>query len=637
MRLSQLSTRQIASCALFMTVSLLIAVAALPRAVHTQGLEPQCADGGASVRFGGTERIAMTYFYYWYEPEDREDPRLAIHPPAGAPFDWRDPAWHRHELSDMAYAGIDVALAAYWGDVPNWSTGGLGPMVAAREALLEDGVRPPAIGLFLDTNLYSLLLADNPRLADLTTDEGLEALVGQIMGFFDRVSPCHRATVGGRPLIFLWRADTEDGDVLQFDQDAIDALHDRLEALLGSRPIIVRERTWDSYAKAAGTTAVTDAKYGWGSALRGVLFDGDLVAVGPGYDDRLFPERPGYLRERDDARRYADDLRVAAASGASWLLVETWNELWEGTAVAASEEHGRLYLDVTRDYLALFRELQGESPRDGWVDLATGESSSLHVLAEAVEEHGIPEESEGRWGARPHLEADGNAYFHFALQPGVRHQVGGRAVVVVEYFDERPGTFSLEYDSHDSSAPDGGSYKETAQVTVGTTRRWLSYRFELPDARFERSQYLGYGDFRIRDEPADGGPSHLFGRVFISLQPAPRPILLAPELLHLVDASSRGMELRWLAVAGAPGYGVEVVPMHDPESGIASSSRERLPCGSSVGPTGRLRAFSGQASCRVEGLTGARPGLYRWRVQVIDGLGQPLGGPSDWGYFWIER
>src|SRR5688500_17069591 len=123
MRLCQFATRLIASRGLFATLSLLIAVAVLPREVHPQGLEPGCADGGASVRFGAAERLAMTYFYYWYEPEDREDPRLAIHPLAGAPFDWRDPACHRHELSDMAYAGIDVALAAYWGDVPNWSNG----------------------------------------------------------------------------------------------------------------------------------------------------------------------------------------------------------------------------------------------------------------------------------------------------------------------------------------------------------------------------------------------------------------------------------------------------------------------------------------------------------------------------------
>jgi hypothetical protein len=165
-----------------------------------------CADGGASSSFRAADRLAMTYFYYWYEPEHLDDPRLAVHPPAGATFDWRDPEWHRQQLADMTYAGVDVALAVYWGDLPAWSTGGLDRLVAAREGLLREGARPPAIGLFLDTNLYSLLLRENPALANLTSDEGLSVLVDQIMGFFDRVPACHWATVDGRPLIFLWRS-----------------------------------------------------------------------------------------------------------------------------------------------------------------------------------------------------------------------------------------------------------------------------------------------------------------------------------------------------------------------------------------------------------------------------------------------
>jgi hypothetical protein len=460
------------------------------------------------------------------------------------------------------------------------------------------------------------------------------------MGFFDRVPACHWATVDGRPLIFLWRPDTEDGDAFRFDQDAIDALYERLEARLGNRPIIVRERTWDARAQAARTTAVTDAKFGWGSALRGVLFDGDIVSVGPGYDDRLFAERPGYVRDRDEGRQYIDDLRLAAASGAYWLLLETWNEFWEGTSIAASSEHDRAYLDVTRRYVDMFHRMDGETPRDGWVNLANGSSQHIHVLADAPQERGIPEDALGRWGARPNVEVtDGAGYFHFALTPALRRQVGGPATVLVEYFDDGPGKFCLEYDSLDANARNGGRFKSAACVAIRETRRWVSHRFELPDARFGARQYQGYGDFRIRDLPAAGDDTHLFGRIFVDVQPGTRPKLLAPDPLQVVNASQiEAFTLHWSPVVGASWYVVQVAPMQDNDSSTSGPNAEVVGgCDIEIPAGGRLRAVALQESCQLRVADSSWLDMYRWRVQALDLTGVRLGEVSDWSYFLVER
>ena len=43
--------------------------------------------------------------------------------------------------------------------------------------LLAAGVRPPAIGLFFDTNLYATILPERPELSNLTTDDGIATAI----------------------------------------------------------------------------------------------------------------------------------------------------------------------------------------------------------------------------------------------------------------------------------------------------------------------------------------------------------------------------------------------------------------------------------------------------------------------------
>jgi len=581
----------------------------------------------------------MTYLYYWYDAGSFEEPGLTLHPPPGLPFDWSDPAWHRGQLIDMAEAGVDVALAVYWGDHPEWSGRGLDALVAARESLLAEGAQPPALGLFLDSNLFAALVQDDPDLADLTSGPGLEMLVAQIAGFFDRVPPCHRASIDGRPLIFLWRPDTEDDHVLRFDETTFDALYARLEERLGSRPYVVRERTWDAYARAGRISLQTDGIFEWGASLKGPRLQGRTVAVGPGYDDRSLPGRPGYVRDREGGRAYERDLRAAALSGSPWLLLETWNELWEGTAIAETAEHGRAYLELTRRYVQLFRQLGGEEMRDAWADLGTGESTYLDWLADAWQERGTWAIADGRAGARPASEPDEEAgYFHFAVRPRTELAGPGPASVLVEYFDEGSGSFGLEYDSVDPEAPEDGAFKPTPTVDLEGMGRWRWQTFELPDARFARRQYGGHGDFRIRDLPVAGEPGHVFGRVIVRTEPGARPVLLGPESLATLPATGGGsVELHWLGVEGAVDYLVQLGPFDaaEPRAPHGYVGADGRACSvSQPGPGQRLtQALTAEDRCRVNGPASAPPGqLYRWRVLALDASGAQIGPSSDWGF-----
>ena len=535
---------------------------------------------GAS--FGADDRLVMTYYYYWYDQASLEDPAMSQHPPAEPALDWRSVAWHERQLADMASVGVDVALAVYWGDTDTWSVDALQPMVEARERLLAAGFRPPAIGLFFDTNMYAMLVPEHPGVSDLTTDEGQAMLAHQVGMFLDRVPPCHRARIDGRVLTFFWRSDTEDGDRFVFDDQTFSGLNDSIDRRYGERLHFSLEQSWQDAATKAGVELGAADIYGWGAALNGPRFKGRTVAIGPGYDDRRIDGRPGYLRDRTEGATYSRDLRSAVMSGTRWLLLETWNELWEGTAIAETEETGRTYLGITARYTSLFHQLGAERARDSWFDLGTGHNAYLRRLADAPVEQGAPSEEGGRWGARPFREdEDGTGYFHFSIDRRLNLTGAPPLTVFVEYFDADDGSFSVEYDSHDEDAAENGVYKVSEDVPFLGTKRWLTHRFELPDASLRGRQYDGGGDFRIHDRPGTDDQLHTFGRVMVTAAPTVRPVLLQPESLTFVEPSPRKpVILRWTEVDTAAGYLVTIQPFNDP-AGLMShgyTSEERRRC-----------------------------------------------------------
>lgn len=604
------------------------------------------ADLGAAkaASFGPEDRLVMTYYYYWYDDASLEDPALSQRPPSEPPLDWRSVSWHERQLADMATAGIDVALAVYWGDTAPWSVEALGPMVEARERLLADGLRPPAIGLFFDTNMYAMILPEQPELADLTTGAGLDMLAYQVGGFLARVPPCHLARVDGRPLAFFWRADTEDGDHFTFDDRTFAGLTDLIAAEYGERLHLAVEASWREAAVQAGVELGAMDIYRWGAALNGPRFEGRTVAVGPGYDDRRIDGRPGYTRERIDGATYSRDLRQAVMSGTTWLLLETWNELWEGTAIAETAETGRTYLGITARYAALFHQLGRERARDGWFDLGSGHNAYLRRRADAPVEQGMSAEEGDLWGARPFREDDdGTGYFHFALDRRLSLDEAQPLTVEVEYFDEGDGSFALEYDSLDPEAPDDGIFKATEPVWMEDTRTWRTHRFELTDASLRHRQYDGDGDFRIHDRPGSDERLHLFGRVLVTGQPAERPVPFEPESLTFVKAGPReALTLRWSELSRAAGYLVVVQPFgagaDGYQHGFTADERRRCHGEAEVERTTIMtRGLTTRASCQLRLAADLEEGTYRWRVQALDADGVSYGEPSDWSFFFVVR
>lgn len=306
--------------------------------------------GSESFRQG--QKIVGTYFFYWYNIYTKEhfinhdgSDALVDHPITNNDYSYSSPNWWAREMRDVKSAGIDFIAPVYWG-VPgydSWSFQGITKMVEGYDILLNAGELPPKIGLFYDTST----LQHNPpgTHVDLTTMEGKQWFYNTIRDYFSLIPPRMWAMIDGRPIIFLYSA------VFAKKQDpkALEYVYKSFENDFACRPYIVKEVSWQGDA---------DATYAWGGALGPQWHD--VLALGPGYDHHAVPGRQPLVRDREDGKFYQRAWESLLAKPVNErpdiVMVETWNELHEGTDIAETKEYGRKYIEMTAKYSAKFKE-----------------------------------------------------------------------------------------------------------------------------------------------------------------------------------------------------------------------------------------------------------------------------------------
>jgi len=324
-----------------------VLLALLVTAVHT-------ASAGPST-FRSDEKIVGTYYFYWYDWNANvhiycgNKDSLTHHPPDIQSFSYANTAWHRRELVDMMDAGIDFLLPVYWGDRSDifWAIGGLDRLVEAELGLVAEGRAPPKIGMFFDTTalMVDYQLSGHPGdKPDLTAHEGKELFYGMIRDFYSHVPADLWARMDGAAVVWLYSS----GWVKAYDQSLVDYVRRKFADDFNSTIFIVREHSWN---------LKTEMEYSWGAALGPVLRD--VTAIGPGFDNagavNCYGQSP-LFRDRLRGFAYRDDWERALRSASNIVVIETWNELHEGTGICETVELGRLYIDITADYSRKFKE-----------------------------------------------------------------------------------------------------------------------------------------------------------------------------------------------------------------------------------------------------------------------------------------
>lgn len=471
---------------------------------HTNPLADELALGR---NFATNDPVVLTSYFYWYDVysgahlvnADGSD-ALTDHPPTLTGFSYKSTSWHVSQLRDMMAAGIDVLMPVYWGEPSQrrprkpiinqpWSFSGLPPLVQARQQLLDAGEKPPSIGMFYDTSTLEYNVSG--RRIDLTTDDGRRWFYESIRDFFSLIPARHWAMVDGKPIIFLYSA----AFAAAHDQSCIDYVRQEFAKDFSGRvPYIVREISWSVSA---------DNTYAWGGAIS--LRNPGVAALGPGYDHSAVPGRTPLIVPREDGAFFERNWIRFLRAPSRLVHVETWNEYHEGTDIAASLEYGRRYIELNRKYADMFRAgIRPPRPRGPFSEVktvdttlaATNVSRGLKQF-EAADGATVPATAAGSACRAVTATEHAGRYVYFQIDESYKWSDSMLVDVEVEYLDEGLGSFRIEYDGPDPSAPFNGAY--TASKTITTlidSGVWKTAKFRLSGARFLNSQNGG-ADFRI--------------------------------------------------------------------------------------------------------------------------------------------
>lgn len=450
--------------------------------------------------------LVLTYYFYWYDSTtgahltdpDGSD-ALTTHPATLEDFSYRSVAWHRRQFADMEAAGIDVALAVYWGAPSehdpkaalHWSFAGLGPMVEAREQLLKAGQNPPKIGLFYDTSTLQHNAAR--RHIDLTTDAGKLWFYETVRDFYRAIPERHRATIDGRPIVSLYSASFAKAHDSTLTAD----LNQRFAAdFAGKTPYLIREISWSIPA---------DAVYAWGGAVSPRLLD--VAAIGPGYDDSAVQGRTPLVVPRQGGAFYETAWRRVLRRQPRLVVLETWNEFHEGTDIAESRESGRQYIELTRRHVDRFKAGLGPEPRPGRYGAARSVSVGFGPGGDDAQgltrlEPGDGHTSERIDGRAPAM-ATGPRFLYVATDESFVDAGVLGLTLRVQFRDVAPGRLSVQFDGSDLKAPFAGAYSTSPDVVrltgSGAVR---TATFRLPGARLTGAQNDG-ADLRLAIEAPD--------------------------------------------------------------------------------------------------------------------------------------
>ncbi|HEX6812737.1 MAG TPA: hypothetical protein VF384_14010 [Planctomycetota bacterium] len=463
--------------------------------------------------------VATHYFYWYHWPTEHFDEpgapgpeghcRHFVHPQK---VSYLSVDWHAENFAQMAEAGIDAALPVYWGapgayDRPNlaFSRNGLPPMVEALDRLAKDGAKAPRLGLFYDTST----LANDTRgapppggRADLTTEAGRDLFCTTVTDYFAAIPQRHWARHRGGALVVLYvsafagKRDGQLGNVLR------DRFRGRFP---GEACCLVADASWGSIGQ--------DLTTSWGAALFGPQLHRGTAQIGPGYDDRAVPGRRTPLREREDGAYYEHSWQRAIAHQPELVLLETWNEMHEGTELCPTREAGRRYLELTKTWIGRLRSGEDGGPL---ITLRWPEPRALPDLSWGGEAKGAGEvavdyAANTRAGLREVSCGDGlfrveagalapipvgaglGNYLYFQVSDHFAHDTEGDFELVVR---RTPTPARIEFDSWDTSAVLQGAYTRCQPTQSRTDGELVVEKYLLTRARFANRQNAG-ADFRF--------------------------------------------------------------------------------------------------------------------------------------------
>lgn len=468
------------------------------------------------IGFNENDPVVGTFYFYWHKygktaqssehfyDFDGTD-ALTDHPVNAESYNYLDASWHRQELLNMVDTGIDISLPVFWGlpifddsITKKFSYTGLSPMNTATQQLIKEGRRAPKVGMFYDTTSLSAKYAPSGGI-DLSTTAGKAWFYVTIRNYFSMIPPQLWATIDSKPIVYLYSANFAKSGTTS-GSDLLTYVNQHFAEDFGETiPYIVKDASW-------GLTNASST-YFWGGALGRKVHR--TITIGPGYDDAAVPRPTRTFRDRENGMFYRRNwdllLGVKPEHRPKMLVIETWNELHEGTEIVETIEYGRMYLDMTKEYVQKWHNQYYAKPAGQYSGYkAVNSTFGNSGISQGIEYLLGPDTGEAavrriNIGGKDAIEtASPNSikYLYFKVDNGFFFDSGNNINIEVEYYDEGSGVFSLEYDSFNSSAPWYGAYKAGGNQSFTGTGTWKTKTFSLSDAKFCDLQNANT-DFRL--------------------------------------------------------------------------------------------------------------------------------------------
>ena len=250
------------------------------------------------------------------------------------------PDWFAGELADAADAGLDILLCASVDAATGWPAA----LGTALERMRGRLARPIRAALLVEP---WCLATKGGAPFDLDDAATRAATLAAILEFQRALRPEDWAVLDGAPLVAFGRVSGGgDGGKYGPAPAAFFAeLRKRFVEELGRAPLLIVDRSWNR----EGQPPLGDRVWREGSAILGPQ-RGSIASLAPGYDDRQLEKPLGVFRPRESGAVYEWAWQQLVGEPHELVVVESWNQFHDGTAIAPSLEHGRLYVRLTRDW-----------------------------------------------------------------------------------------------------------------------------------------------------------------------------------------------------------------------------------------------------------------------------------------------
>lgn len=302
--------------------------------------------GAASAKLPRVDprKLVLAFYYPWYTTYAQ--PQLAQRP--AHPRSTYRQAGVSSMTRQAKANGVNGFIVSWAGAAKDGKQFGLALRAANRQHQVISGY------------LESVMAADGQLLGGEKRE--LQWLV-QLLKY--RHSPAFLKTRSGVPVVFVYTMN----ELNHFQwQDLLHKLHTKYHekvALIGDDPnpsYLPYEYGVHAYGATASPSSLRTYAINTSLNLKGraALYPGSskkllALPVSPGFDDQRLHGNQNPIVPRDGGKRYAATWRAALAGQPDWILVTSWNEWYEDTAIEPGAKTGAGALTITRRQAAAWK------------------------------------------------------------------------------------------------------------------------------------------------------------------------------------------------------------------------------------------------------------------------------------------